>query len=251
MWSKESQSYVLSWVGTIITVIGLVLSAVALIHPQGFPVTPGQLAYIGGTFFLGGTLGLGAWRLLSTRISRPDIETLAVTKALTIAKTDGSDATLLRTEEFRVNRKPPAFHTLTIGGIAQTGDIAEIKIDGDAIPQANWDTRVNGRRVTKTKELRLKAGQTFTRDCEIRYLNTFMANTESLEHEASQPLRSLTLRVTFPDGRRPADMRTYLAYGGQPHEELQKPQRSQDGKTFTSTIKRPQKCGTYVIEWEW
>ena len=249
MWSRDSQLYVLTWAGAVIAIFGLVVSVIALVHPEGFPITPGQLAYVGGSCFLGGAVFLGAWRLLSSAIARPDIETISLTKSLTISDATGNDALLLRTEEYRVNRKAD-HHILTVGGIAATGEASEIKIDGEIIPKP-WERRPNSYRVSKSRAMRLTPGQKDSWDCEIRFINSFTQDKETFEHEASQPLRLLVLQVTFPSTRKPRRIGAYLEYGGQTHAELPKPEESQGGRTHTITIKRPQQCGSYVIEWEW
>jgi hypothetical protein len=250
MWSKDSQLYFLSWFGTIVGVFGLVVSVIAIVHPEGFPISAGQLAYIGGSSLIVGAATIGIWRWLAAAITRPDIETISVTKALNILDSTGNDAILIRTEENRANRKTLS-HTLTVGGIAATGDIKEIKIDGEVIPNSEWELVVKQYRVVKILRRPFNPGEQFNRLCEMRIANSFPKKKETLVHEVSQQLRKLVLEVTFPAARKPTDIRGYLAFGDQTHAGLSAPARSPDGRTFTIPIKRPQLGGSYRIEWEW
>jgi len=250
MWSKDSQLYFLSWFGTIVGVFGLVVSVIAIVHPEGFPVTPGQLAYIGGSSLIVGTATIGVWRLLATAITRSDIETISVTKGLTILDNTGNDAILIRTEKNRANRKTLA-HTLTVGGIAATGDVKEIKIDGEVIPSSEWELVVKEYRVVRILQRPFTPGEQFSRVCEMRIANSFPKKRETLVHEVSQRMRELVLQVTFPETRKPNDVRGYLAFGDQTHAALSAPERSPDGRTFTVPVPRPQLGGSYRIEWEW
>lgn len=167
MWSKDSQLYFLTWFGTIAGVFGLVVSVVAIVHPEGFPVTPGQLAYMGGSSLIIGAAAIGVWRLLATAITRPDIETISVIKALTILDNTGNDAMLVRTEKNRANRRTLS-HTLTVGGIAVTGEVKEIKIDGEVIPSSEWELVVKEYRVVKILQRPFTPGEQFSRSCEMR-----------------------------------------------------------------------------------
>lgn len=250
MWSKDSQLYILTWVGTIAGLLGVVLSILAIVHPAGFPVSPSELAYMAVSALIVGAISLGIWRTLRTAISRPDVETLEIVKKLVIKDKTGNDAVLTRTQMDRANRKV-ASHTLTVGGLSVTGAITEIKIDGEVIPQTNWERVVNDWRVTRTKFTPLQPGTTIARVVETKIADSFPKKIETLSHEVSQHTAKLVMEITFPIDRKPSNVSAYLAFGNQAYEALPAPTRNSDGTIYTFTTANPQLGGSYKLEWEW
>jgi hypothetical protein len=247
--SKDSQEYILAWVGAASGVLGVVLAVLTIVHPQGFPVSAPVLGYMSVAALLGGAVGTGLLRFIRNRISRPDIETDSIVLALTINDKEGKDAVLTRTQVDRANRKVLS-HTLTVGGIAATGRISEIQVDGHVVPQAEWERQVTSWRVTKTRQIVLNPGETISREFQMKLVDSFTEATETHNHDVANKMTVLTLKVKFPPDRNPRKTTTFLAFGSLTHEALQAPELDTDGFRSVSIVK-PQIGGAYRIEWEW
>lgn len=250
MWSKESQSYVLTWVGAIIGVFGLIVSLIGLIHPAGFPVTPPTLLYVGGSSILFGAIVLTMYRVIARIGRRPDLETVKIVKALTIHDRDGKEASLSRIQTDHVNRKVTS-HTLTVGGITSSGQIQEIRVDGEDVPSSTWEKVGSDRRVTRVRYQPFEPGQTITREITMKAIDSFPNKVESLAHDVSQHVKTVVLEVNFPADRKPSRVTGYLAFGNQPYQELKSVQRERDGTKATLIVNKPQLGGSYKLEWEW
>lgn len=249
MSSRDSQEFVLGWVGAVTGVLGVILGVLAIVHPEGFPISPALLAYMSATALVSGTIATGFWRWIRKMIKRPDVETVSIVVALTIDDKSGKSATLNRTQVDFANRKVLS-HTLTVGGIGATGTISEIRIDGHVIPRSEWESQVTEWQVTRTQQTVLDAGKSIPRELQMKLVDSFVSDKETLSHEVADNVRELTLKVKFPKDRNPAKLSTFFALGNRNRETLKSPTLEPDG-FYAIIVKGPQLGGTYRIEWEW
>jgi hypothetical protein len=249
MLSKDSQEYILAWVGAVAGILGVVLGILAVAHPQGFPISPSLLAYMSGAALLAGAVATGFWRWFRKMIRRPDVETDSIVVALTLNDKSGKSATLTRTQIDIANRKVLS-HTLSVGGIGSSGSISEIQIDGKVIARSEWEPEVTEWRVTRTQQKVLYPGESITRELQIQLADSFVKTTETLSHDVSNRINVLTLKVKFPQDRNPKVLSAFRAFGNQNRDKLPTPVFDRDG--FHSISENaPQLGGTYRIEWEW
>jgi hypothetical protein len=247
--SRKMQEYILAWVGAASGVVGVVLGLVAIIHPTGFPVSPGVLALASAAAFVAAAAITGFWRWIHMIGARPDVEVDHIDIALTIHDKGAKKASLVRTQVDRANRKVFA-HPFTVGGVAATGSIPEIRVDGVPVPKTDWELHVNEWSVTKVRQVVLNPGQTIPRSFEMDLIDSFPNATESLVHSVSYEMKQLTLKVKFPKDRYPHKLRTLMAQGNVTRDQLPDPVLEGDD-FYTSVIPAPKLGAEYRIEWDW
>lgn len=249
MSSKAPQEYILAWVGSAAGVLGVVLGVLAIVHPTGFPISPAQLAYSSAAALLAAATITGLWRLVWTMISRPDLEVDHIEIALSIKDKLGHESLLVRTQVDRANRNVSS-HPFRVGGISATGQIPQIRIDGQLIPKTDWEWHVNEWAVMKVRQVVLKPGKIITRSFEMDVLDGFPKETESLIHSVSYEMKELRLRVKFPKDRNPRKLRVFMALGNVDRDQLGDPVIGEDDY-YISVIPEPKLGAEYRIEWDW
>jgi hypothetical protein len=123
-------------------------------------------------------------------------------------------------------------------------------VDGQIVPQTEWERQVTAWRVTRTRQIVLNPGETISREFRMKLVDSFISATETHNHEVANEMRDLTLKVKFPSDRNPRTTKTFLAFGSLTHAALQDPILGSDGFHSVS-IRKPQLGGAYRIEWEW
>jgi hypothetical protein len=192
---------------------------------------------------------LGFFLYAAYRTSGPQFSTVSLKKVLTIQDKDGVLANLTREQRIRVNYG--SIQEIWCRGIYSDGSIDNFKVDGEAVPayDQSWSGPVVDLRKRFSEAIFNNHETTVAWAYDLH--NSFPAKHEALDHDVTPGTEELELTVRLPAERLCVRTSLHALVGGEPVEQMDDPEISQDRKTLHAHVKSPKNGHTLRLSWDW
>lgn len=192
---------------------------------------------------------LGFFLYAAYRTSGPQFSTVSLKKVLTIQDKDGALANLTREQRIRVNYGSIA--EIWCRGIYADGTVDNLKVDGEEVPA--YDQSWSGPIVDLRKRFSeaIFSGHETTVAWAYDLHNSFPARHEALDHEVTPGTGVVELTVHLPADSLCIRSSLHILVGGEPVEQMDDPEISDDRKTLRARVKSPKNGYTLRLSWDW
>jgi hypothetical protein len=158
-------------------------------------------------------------------------------------------ANLTREQRIRVNYG--SIQEIWCRGIYSDGSIDNFKVDGEAVPayDQSWSGPVVDLRKRFSEAIFNNHETTVAWAYDLH--NSFPAKHEALDHDVTPGTEELELTVRLPAERLCVRTSLHALVGGEPVEQMDDPEISQDRKTLHAHVKSPKNGHTLRLSWDW
>ncbi len=242
--TREARIEFLTWIATLATVAGVVVTALPLIPRNAF--SPSSRTSVAGLAVV--ALGLALYAFVH-RMRQPDTVLLEATKLLTIHDADGRHASMIRRHTYLATRDVASW--MFSLSMRADGRIEDIRINGEPVSESEIEVVLGSTQIRRVFAEPLQKGRQVTAEVTYRLVDSFRGPHQRTIMGVSSNPRKIAIGIQLPPGRPSTEASGYLAYHDQAEEELDGIEVSENGHRIHFECGNPQRGAQYQVVWRW